>query len=118
MMEERIRLQSNEWPLVDRGLRLPSYVLTILAASILVWCSAVAVDSAGLAQQGPPSDIAGRYEGFAESKNYGRVPLVVDLRHQGAVIVGSMHTPLGDFSINQASYSNATLTLKAESYDD
>ena len=111
-------MQSNKWPLVDRGLRLPSYVLTILAVSILVWCSAVAVDSAGLAQQGPPSDIAGRYEGFAESKNYGRVPLVVDLRHQGAVIVGSMHTPLGDFSINQASYSNATLTLKAESYDD
>ena len=85
---------------------------------MLVWCSVVAVDAAGLGQQGPPADIAGRYEGFAESKNYGRVPLVVDLRHQGAVIVGSMHTPLGDFSINQASYSNATLTFKAESYDD
>ncbi len=117
-MGARIRLQSNKWSLIDFRLRGCRYALTISAALVLVGYSLLGVNSSGLAQQGPPADIAGRYEGFAESKNYGRVPLVVDLRHQGTAIVGSMHTPLGDFSINRASYSNATLSFKAESYDD
>src|ERR1051325_1536801 len=118
MMEARTKLQSNKWSSVNLALRLLRCALIILAAAILVGRSAGTVDSAGLGLQEPPTDIAGRYEGFAESTNYGRVPLVVDLRHQGATIAGSMHTPLGAFSINRASYSNGTLTFTAESYDD
>jgi hypothetical protein len=71
-----------------------------------------------VANESPPAEIAGRYEGFAFAKVYGQVPLVVELRHEKQAIVGFMHTPLGDFNILQASYINGKLTFKAESYDD
>src|SRR2546428_4813655 len=70
------------------------------------------------AKETPPAEIAGRYEGFALSTVYGRVPLVVELRHDKQAIVGSMRTPLGDFNIAQASYADGKLVFKAESYDD
>jgi hypothetical protein len=70
------------------------------------------------AKESPPTEIAGRYEGFALSTVYGRVPLVVELRYDKQTIVGSMNTPLGDFNIVQASYANGKLVFKAESYDD
>ena len=66
----------------------------------------------------PPAQVAGRYEGFAIAKVYGRVRLVVEIRYDKQAIVGSMHTPLGDFNIAQASYSDGKLVFKAESYDD
>src|SRR5258708_2629965 len=72
-MGDHIKLKSNEYA----GRRVVSalrahlhYVLAILAGSILVWWSSAAVGPNVMGQQGPPSDIAGRYEGFAESKNY------------------------------------------------
>jgi hypothetical protein len=113
-------LKSNKCArrIIDSALRAyRRKVLTTLAALILFWWAGAA-GPAVLGQQGPPSDIAGRYEGFAESKLYGRIPLVADIRYQGSAIVGSLHTPLGDFPITQASYANATLRFKAESYDD
>jgi hypothetical protein len=70
------------------------------------------------AKESPPAEIAGHYEGFAIAKVYGRVPLVVELRHDKQAIVGSMHTPLGDFNIVEASYADGRLVFKAESYDD
>src|SRR5258708_2861547 len=120
-MGVRIKLKLNKYAQrrVDSALRPPlRYVLITLTTAILIWGAGAAVGPAVMGQQGPPSDIAGRYEGFAESRNYGRVPLVLDIRHQGGVIVGSLHTPLGDFSINDVNYSNAKLVFKAESYDD
>src|SRR2546422_1418125 len=116
-MGDHIKLKSNRRAI--RTIHYPlrprlGFVFTTLAALILVcWSGPVT-----FTQQGPPSDIAGRYEGFAESKNYGRVPLVADIRQQGSIIAGSLHTPLGDFSITDASYKNGRLTFKAESYDD
>ena len=70
------------------------------------------------ARESPPSEIAGRYAGFAVSTVYGRVPLVVEIRYEKQTIVGSMNTPLGDFNIVQASYADGKLVFKAESYDD
>ena len=69
-------------------------------------------------RQTPPPDLAGRYEGFANARIYGRVPLVVEIRIDKQAIVGSMHTPLGDFSIMEAVFSDGKLKFKAESYDD
>src|SRR5260370_3789766 len=70
------------------------------------------------AKESPPAEIAGRYEGFALSTVYGRVPLVVEIRYEKQAIVGSMHTPLGDFNIAQASYADGKWMFKAESYGD
>ncbi|HYK20790.1 MAG TPA: hypothetical protein VEV42_08655 [Pyrinomonadaceae bacterium] len=65
-----------------------------------------------------PAEITGRYEGLAVAKVYGTVPLVVELRSEKGAVVGSMHTPLGDFTIKEVTYSNGRLSFKAESYDD
>lgn len=71
-----------------------------------------------VANESPPAEIAGRYEGFAFAKVYGQAPLVIELRNEKQAIVGLMHTPLGDFNIVQASYAKGKLVFKAESYDD
>jgi Peptidase family S41 len=73
---------------------------------------------AQVAKESPPGEIAGHYEGFAQATVYGRVPLVVEIRYDKQAIVGSMHTPLGDFNIAQASYADGKWVFKAESYDD
>jgi hypothetical protein len=65
-----------------------------------------------------PSEVAGRYEGLAQAKVYGPVPLIVELRSEKNALLGSMHTPLGDFVIKDVTYSNGRLSFKAESYDD
>ena len=70
------------------------------------------------AKESPPAEIAGRYEGFALSKVYGRVPLVVEIRYDKQKIGGSMNTPLGDFNIALASYADGKWIFKAESFDD
>lgn len=85
----------------------------------LVLAALLSITAVGqVAKQSPPAEIAGRYEGFATSSVYGRVPLVVELRYDKQTIVGSMNTPLGDFNIVQASYAEGKLGFKAESYDD
>src|SRR5262245_12029200 len=95
---------------------------TTLALCVLVWCAAarvsVAASGRGGQQSAPPSDISGRYEGVADSSHYGRVPLVLEIRYQQGAIVGSLHTPLGDFAITKGSFSQGTLAFTAESYDD
>src|SRR6266849_3926927 len=85
----------------------------------LVLAAFLSVTAFGQAvQQSPPAQVAGRYEGIADSKIYGRVPLVVEIRYDKQALVGSMHTPLGDFTITKASYSDGKFVFKAESYDD
>src|ERR1700687_902639 len=85
----------------------------------LVLAALLSVNAFGqAAKESPPAEIAGRYEGFALSKVYGRVPLVVEIRYDKQALVGSMNTPLGDFNITQASYADGKWIFKAESYDD
>jgi len=87
--------------------------------TVLVLAVLLSVTAFGQAvKESPPAEISGRYDGFALSKVYGRVPLVVELRYDKQAIVGSMNTPLGDFNIVQASYADGKLVFKAESYDD
>jgi hypothetical protein len=107
-MREQYRL-----PLLKSGsLRCSAIILGLVTAAVTVSVQA-AQESSIL-----PAEVTGRYEGLAHSKSYGEVPLVVEIRNEKTRISGSLHTPLGDFSITEATFSNGNLIFKAESYDD
>jgi hypothetical protein len=56
--------------------------------------------------------VSGFYEGSLQSRQYGEVPLSVNLRSENSVLVGTMITPLGDFPLSQDSLTSGHLALR------
>lgn len=59
----------------------------------------------------PAAAVSGFYEGSLQSRQYGEVPLSVNLRSENNTLVGTMITPLGDFPLSQDSLTAGHIAL-------
>lgn len=80
-------------------------------ASVLLASSCSLVPSA-LTDPSPAAAVAGFYEGALHSREYGEVPVSVNLRNEGGKLVGTILTPLGDFPVSQDSLTHGQLLLR------
>jgi hypothetical protein len=85
--------------------------LTIVAA-LLSAGAACAPALSTIADRHPAAAVSGHYEGSLQSRQYGEVPIAVDLRDVNASLIGRFETPLGTFPLTQDSLTSQRVALR------